>query len=238
MGTETMELLYMLSNAGPVVKLVLLLLLFFSIISWAIVFIKFRYLRRATRESSDFTDVFWQCRTLADAFSKAKALRSSPVARIFITSYMEMARSDVSAGKDKDGRTLKPQTSAFHAMESIKRTLRRSINVEVRRLTQMVPFLATAGNTAPFIGLFGTVWGIMDTFQGIGVSGSASLAVVAPGISEALVATAAGLAVAIPSVVAYNYFTDRIRVLNSELESFSSDLLNIIERDLQKQTEA
>ena len=110
----------------------------------------------------------------------------------------------------------------------------RSIGVEVRRLTQLVPFLATAGNTAPFIGLFGTVWGIMNTFQGIGLSGSASLAVVAPGISEALVATAAGLAVAIPAVIAYNYFTDRIRVLDSELQSFSSDLLNIIEKDIQK----
>jgi biopolymer transport protein TolQ len=110
--------------------------------------------------------------------------------------------------------------------------------VENRRLTQLVSFLATAGNTAPFIGLFGTVWGIMSTFQGIGLSGSASLAVVAPGISEALVATAAGLAVAIPSVIAYNYFNDRIRVLNSELQSFSSDLLNIIERDVLKKLEA
>jgi biopolymer transport protein TolQ len=101
-----------------------------------------------------------------------------------------------------------------------------------------VPFLATAGNTAPFIGLFGTVWGIMNTFQGIGLSGSASLAIVAPGISEALIATAAGLAVAIPSVIAYNYFTDRIRILESELQSFSSDLLNIMERDIQRQMEA
>ncbi|WP_027363063.1 protein TolQ [Desulfospira joergensenii] len=236
MGTETMGLLYMLNDAGPVVKFVLLLLLFFSIISWAIMFIKFRYVRKAYRESSDFTDIFWQCRTLADAFSKAKALRSSPMARIFITAYMEMARSE---GKDgKETRTLKTETSYLHAMGSIKRTLRRSINVELRRLTQLVPFLATAGNTAPFIGLFGTVWGIMGTFQGIGLSGSASLAVVAPGISEALVATAAGLAVAIPSVIGYNYFTDRIRVMNSELESFSSDLLNIIERDIQKQMEA
>jgi len=234
MTAESAGLLHMLNDAGPVVKFIMLLLLFFSIISWAIVFIKFRYLRSAFRESADFTEVFWQCRTLADAFTKAKALRSSPVARIFITAYMEMARSDTKEGKPG---LVRGQTY-FQAMGSVKRTLNRSINVEVRRMTQLVPFLATAGNTAPFIGLFGTVWGIMSTFQGIGLSGSASLAVVAPGISEALVATAAGLAVAIPSVIAYNYFTDRIRVLDSELQSFSADLLNIMERDIQKKMEA
>ena len=99
MTAESAGLLHMLNDAGPVVKFIMLLLLFFSIISWAIVFIKFRYLRHAFRESADFTEVFWQCRTLADAFTKAKALRSSPVARIFITSYMEMARSDTKEGK-------------------------------------------------------------------------------------------------------------------------------------------
>ncbi|MCP4023175.1 MAG: protein TolQ [Desulfobacteraceae bacterium] len=235
MTTETVGLLVMLSDAGPVVKFVMLLLLFFSITSWAIIFIKFRYIRKAYRESAEFTDVFWQCRNLADAFSKAKATRSSPVARIFITAYMEMARSE---GKDKkDSERKLEELTYYHIMDSVKRTIRRSISVEIRRLAQLVPFLATAGNTAPFIGLFGTVWGIMNTFQGIGLSGSASLAVVAPGISEALVATAAGLAVAIPSVIAYNYFMDRIKVLDSELQSFSSDLLNIIERDIQKQTE-
>ncbi|OQY53171.1 MAG: protein TolQ [Desulfobacteraceae bacterium 4572_89] len=230
MTTESIGLLNMLIDAGPVVKFIMLLLLFFSIISWAIMFIKFRYIRKAYKESADFTDIFWQCRTLADAFTKAKSLRSSPMARIFITAYMEMARSDNKDGK----RVLKTDASYFQAMGSVKRVLRRSINVEIRRLSQLVPFLATAGNTAPFIGLFGTVWGIMSTFQGIGMSGSASLAVVAPGISEALVATAAGLAVAIPSVIGYNYFIDRIRVLDSELQSFSSDLLNIIEKDVQK----
>ena len=99
-------------------------------------------------------------------------------------------------------------------------------------MTQMVPFLATTGNTAPFIGLFGTVWGIMNSFHGIGLRGSASLAVVAPGISEALVATAAGLAVAIPAVIAFNYFMQKIKILESELNSFSADFLNIIERDI------
>jgi biopolymer transport protein TolQ len=234
MTTESIGLLYMLTNAGPVVKFIMLLLLFFSIISWSIIFIKFQYVRKAFRDSADFTEVFWQCRTLADAFSKAKALRSSPLARIFLAAYMEAARTE-----SKNNLSARKNTgSTLQTMGSVKRTLNRAINVENRRLTQLVSFLATAGNTAPFIGLFGTVWGIMSTFQGIGLSGSASLAVVAPGISEALVATAAGLAVAIPSVIAYNYFNDRIRVLNSELQSFSSDLLNIIERDVFKKLEA
>ena len=236
MTTESIGLFYMLSDAGPVVKFVMLVLLFFSITSWAIIFIKFRYIRKAFKDSAEFTEIFWQCRNLADAFSKAKALRSSPVARLFITAHMEMARSE---GKDNKKIQVKRTKNAyFQIMGSIKRSLNRTINVEIRRLVQLVPFLATAGNTAPFIGLFGTVWGIMDTFQGIGLSGSASLAVVAPGISEALIATAAGLAVAIPSVIAYNYFTDRVRVLDSELQSFSSDLLNIMERDIQSQMEA
>jgi len=235
MTTETIGLFYMLSDAGPVVKFIMLLLLFFSITSWAIIFIKFRSVRKAFRASVDFTDIFWQCQNLSDAFSKAKTLRSSPAARIFMAAYMEMARSD---GKDRKTPSIqKIDTSYFQMIGSIKRSLTRSIGVENRRMVQLVPFLATAGNTAPFIGLFGTVWGIMGTFHGIGLSGSASLAVVAPGISEALIATAAGLAVAIPSVIAYNYFTDRIRALDSEWQSFSSDVLNIMERDVQKQME-
>ncbi len=231
MNSYVSELITMVSSAGPIVKGVMLVLLFFSVISWAIIFIKFIYLRKAHSESWEFTELFWQCRTLTDAFSKAKALDSSPAARIFMAAYMEMARD---AGK---GTGDKKKTLGLHGISNVKRSLERSINTEVRKLNQLIPFLATAGNTSPFIGLFGTVWGIMGTFHGIGQSGSASLAVVAPGISEALVATAAGLAVAIPSVIAYNYFLDRIRGIHSELNSFSADLLNIVERDIQKQTE-
>jgi biopolymer transport protein TolQ len=117
-------------------------------------------------------------------------------------------------------------------VENIKRALRRAINTEMTRMTKMIPFLATTGNTAPFIGLFGTVWGIMNSFHGIGQMGSASLAVVAPGISEALVATAVGLAAAIPAVIAFNYYMNKIRTLETELHSFSADFLNIVERDI------
>ncbi len=235
MTSETIGVFYMLGGAGPVVKFVLLLLLFFSIVTWAIIFIKYRYIRKANKESADFTELFWQCKNLSEAFSKAKALRASPVARVFMSGYMELSKFQSTREDEEGGKTAgRPETGYLKAVGSLQRTLRRSASLEIRRLSQLVPFLATAGNTSPFIGLFGTVWGIMRTFQGIGMSGSASLAVVAPGISEALIATAAGLAVAIPSVIAYNYFTDKIRAFDSELQGFASDLLNLVEREIQR----
>jgi biopolymer transport protein TolQ len=120
------------------------------------------------------------------------------------------------------------------AVDNLKRALRRAVNMELTGLGKTLPFLATTGNTTPFIGLFGTVWGIMNSFRGIGLKGSANLAVVAPGISEALIATAAGLAAAIPAVVAYNYFTSKVHVLESEMHNFSADFLNLVERDLMR----
>ncbi|NNF99939.1 MAG: protein TolQ [Desulfobacteraceae bacterium] len=225
----------MISNAGLMVQFVLLMLLFFSVTSWAIIIIKFRYIRKALRESGKFTDYFWKSRDLASAFTKAKQLRGSPIARVFQIGYMELKKlrqSGMSAGKKSDDGDPSPLAIQAIGGDNIKRALRRAINSETTRMTQMVPFLATTGNTTPFIGLFGTVWGIMNSFHGIGLRGSASLAVVAPGISEALIATAAGLAVAIPAVIAFNYFMQKIRTIETELISFSADFLNIVERDI------
>lgn len=237
MVAADVDLIQMISGAGLMVQFVLLLLFFFSVTSWAIIFTKYRYVRRAFKESSFFTDFFWESKDLSAAFAKAKQLQGSPVARIFRIGYIELrnlsqsgiptSQSPASPGLG----TIAPG-NGFAGIDNIKRALRRSINAETTRMTQMIPFLATTGNTAPFIGLFGTVWGIMNSFHGIGQKGSASLAVVAPGISEALIATAAGLAVAIPSVIAYNYFMQKIRIIDSELQSFSADFLNIIERDM------
>ena len=235
MGPEEIDIIHMVSNAGLMVQFVLLTLLFFSITSWAIIIIKYRYIRRVYKESEFFTDFFWKSRDLSVAFAKAKQLRGSPIARIFQLGYVELKRlsqSGVSLTGSSSDEEPSSLGASFSGIENIKRALRRAINTEITRLTQMVPFLATTGNTAPFIGLFGTVWGIMNSFHGIGQRGSASLAVVAPGISEALIATAAGLAAAIPAVIAFNYFTQKIRVIESELQSFSADLLNIIERDI------
>lgn len=226
----------MMMNAGLMVQFVLLLLLFFSIASWAIILIKYRYIMKAFRESARFTDFFWKSRDLSNAFLKAKQLGSSPVARVFRVGYLELKKLSKSGVSISQSQSTEAETSSLSSMftgtDNVKRALRRAINTEMTKMTQMVPFLATTGNTAPFIGLFGTVWGIMNSFHGIGLKGSASLAVVAPGISEALVATAVGLAVAIPAVIAFNYFTQKIRVIESELQSFAADFLNIVERDI------
>lgn len=234
MNSTDLDILSMILHAGPMVKFVLLLLLFFSVTSWAIMIMKYRYIKRAFSESAEFIDYFWTSRNLSNAFSKAKQLRGSPVARIFRVGYIELNKLS-RAGSPKASESGAENTSLsarFTGTDNVKRALRRAINSETTRMTRMVPFLATTGNTTPFIGLFGTVWGIMSSFHGIGLRGSASLAVVAPGISEALVATAAGLAAAIPAVIAFNHFMQKIRILDSELQNFSADFLNIIERDI------
>jgi biopolymer transport protein TolQ len=240
MDPTKIEILNMVMGAGLMVKFVLLILLFFSVTSWTIMIIKYRYIKRAYNESAKFTDFFWKSRNLSNAFAKAKQLHGSPIARIFRVGYVELKKlsqsgvpitSDSTHSSESENASL---VSGFTGIDNIKRALRRAINAETTRMTRMVPFLATTGNTTPFIGLFGTVWGIMNSFHGIGLKGSASLAVVAPGISEALIATAAGLAVAIPAVIAFNHFMHKIRIIESELQNFAADFLNIIERDIIK----
>ncbi len=225
---------HLIANASLVVQFVLLVLLLFSVASWSIIFIKFRYLRKAFVESADFTEFFWKSRDLSGAFARAKQFDISPVARVFRIGYLELKRITRAGGgpgmrekSDDDA-----MSNRISGSDNVQRALRRAITSEITRMTQLVPFLATTGNTSPFIGLFGTVWGIMNSFHGIGVRGSANLAVVAPGIAEALIATAAGLAVAIPSVIFFNHFTQKIRTIESELHSFSADFINIIERDI------
>jgi biopolymer transport protein TolQ len=234
--TQTdIDIIQIVGNAGLMVQLVLLLLVFFSVTSWTIILIKWRYLHKGLRESNQFTEYFWKSRDLASVFAKAKQLTGCPVARIFRVGYIELKKISQSSKSAATNGTVgagPSMTGRISGMDNVKRALRRAINSETNRMTQMVPFLATTGNTTPFIGLFGTVWGIMNSFHGIGQRGSASLAVVAPGISEALIATAAGLAVAIPAVIAFNFFMQKIRFMESELISFSADFLNIIERDI------
>ncbi len=235
MVRSDLDVIAIFMNAGLVVQLVLLLLLLFSIASWSIILIKLRYISKSYKESASFIEFFWKSRDLSNAFVKAKQMKNSPVARIFRVGYLELKKLSQS-GMPLSSKSATTEASSlgsrFTGTDNIKRSLRRAINTEMTRLTQMVPFLATTGNTTPFIGLFGTVWGIMNSFRSIGLKGSANLAVVAPGISEALIATAAGLAVAIPAVIAFNHFNQKIRVIETELHGFSADLLNIIERDI------
>ena len=209
--------------AGPVVKLVLLILVYFSVVSWTIIFYKFRTIQRATTESAKFLDFFWNKKRLDAVAQEIKQFSNSPLSALFREGYQELMKLQrVEKGDDSRG-------FADMGGKNIARALRRASTQETQRLEKYLTFLATTGSTAPFIGLFGTVWGIMDSFHGIGQTGSASLAVVAPGISEALIATAIGLMAAIPAVVGYNHFLNKVNVLIGEMDNFSQEFLNIIE---------
>jgi biopolymer transport protein TolQ len=209
------------THSGPIGFGALLVLVAFSVCSWAIIVHKALALRRASTESERFLAAFWEAKRLDQMYQQSDRFPRSPIAQVFRSGYVELARLKKRAeGEETLGGDI----------ENVERALRRSHNAELTALESLTSFLATVGSTAPFIGLFGTVWGIMKAFRDIGRMGSANLATVAPGISEALIATAAGLAAAIPAVIAYNFFLSRIRVLSSEMESFSSDFLNIVKR--------
>lgn len=212
-----------ISQSGPVAMLVLILLLVFSLLSWAIIFVKFRSLRVAGKASAQFTEFFWKIRHFETIFQRSKRYQESPLARVFRSGYQELA--DISQKKNDQG-----NKDHDFGLEGVEHALRRAVVDELSGFEKLVPFLATVGATSPFIGLFGTVIGIMNSFHQIGASGSASLATVAPGIAESLVATAAGLLAAIPAVMAYNYFTSRIRAMSTELDTFASDFINIVRR--------
>ena len=216
----------LITNAGLVVKLVLLILAYFSVTSWAIIIYKTLVIQRATRDSARFLDFFWTTRRF-DAISQGLGnFRHSPLAVLFRDVYQELLQSRRSGeGGSADG-----LDADLGEQERVARVLRRATTSETHRLEKYLAFLATTGSAAPFIGLFGTVWGIMDAFHGIGQSGSASLAVVAPGISEALVATAIGLVAAIPAVIAYNHFLNKVNVLIGEMDNFCQEMLNVVQR--------
>ncbi|MBA3004034.1 MAG: protein TolQ [Desulfurivibrio sp.] len=219
----------MFMSAGLTVKFVMIMLLCFSLYSWFIVFQKFSLFKKARIESEDFLETFWQSKNLSEALRFANNLTLCPEANIFRTGYHELQK----LGKTSSSSRATEETleTRLAGMEPLKRALRKAENIESARLSESLSFLATTGSTAPFIGLFGTVWGIMSSFHEIGLRGSASLAVVAPGVSEALVVTAAGLAVAIPAVVFYNYYSNQMADIESRMHSFSADFLNLVERD-------
>lgn len=228
---EQMSIMKLVMDAGPVVKMVMVVLLIFSVISWAIIFLKAILLRKAKKESDIFLKIFWESRQLEDIYNSSKHLIHSPLVEVFSAGYVELQRFRVKGTGFSEGRENSlPMKSPETAKENIKRALNRAKATEVTKLEKAIPFLATCGSTSPFIGLFGTVWGIMNSFQGIRQKGTAGLSTVAGGISEALVATALGLFAAIPAVIAYNYFVNKIRVLENDINSFESEFMNILER--------
>ncbi len=235
MNPQEFSVFQMILTAGPMVRFVIIILFLFSVATWTIIFIKALQLRRAFAESNVFIDFFWQHRDFSRAFARAKELSSSPVAQMFLAAFMELRRISRTGNPGDSNHKLNPAVSPQDAIANIKRALNRAANSESVKLIRMVPFLATAGNIAPFIGLFGTVWGIMTSFHGMAYNkGATSLSAVAPGISEALIATAFGLFVAIPAVIGYNYFVQKIRIIEAEMSGFADDFLNIVEIELRR----
>lgn len=216
------SILDLIGHAGPVAKFVLAMLVFASIHSWAIIFAKWRILRGANSENESFLDAFWKSRNIDEIFGKSEVYKRSPVAAVFRSGVKELRKFTVSEF------TATEQTH----VENVHRALSRATNSEIAALEKGVSWLATIASGAPFVGLFGTVWGIMDSFGRIGASGSANLAIVAPGISEALIATAMGIGAAIPAVVAYNHFASQIKRQAIDMDNFTQDLINIIQRSI------
>ncbi|RYZ87287.1 MAG: protein TolQ [Proteobacteria bacterium] len=220
-----------LAQASPVVQLTLVILIGLSIFCWAIAYTKFRQLKIVHTANELFIAKFWKVSSLDTLYADVDDYPDSSMARIFKSAYLEMKKMAESPLMSKGDADNKPQLSG---LDNLERALRKSTENEIAKMETRLTVLATTGSTGPFIGLFGTVWGIMGSFHKIGQTGNASLAVVAPGISEALIATAIGLVAAIPAVILYNNFVARIRREEMELNNFSADFLNIVKRNFFK----
>ncbi len=224
-------LLERISESGFVVLMVLIVLVLASLVCWAILFAKYFFLRKLTVHSEQFIDKFWDSHSLNDLNTSLKSYADSPAKEIFRSGYGELVR-----GSRLRQTSANEELATKAVMGNMGRTLRKARMAERRAMERHLPILAICASAAPFIGLFGTVWGIMTAFQGIAESGSASLAAVAPGISEALIATAFGLAAAIPAAIGFNIFSTMIRRLMTNLDNFSADFLNIVEGYLVSET--
>lgn len=224
----------LVASASPVAKVVLLILALFSIVSWAVILYKLWMFRRAERQTSTFLDVFRRSNKFSEVQAVCRSLGDSPLVGLFQAGYAELTAQLRQGNPEPDGGG-NPRAGAtrptLKSLTAVDRALLRASVVEVNKLERRVPFLATTASIAPFIGLFGTVWGIMAAFQGIGQTGSTSLGVVATPIAEALIATAAGLFAAIPAVYFYNHLTQRVKLFASEMDDFAMEFLNIAERN-------
>jgi biopolymer transport protein TolQ len=224
---DKLDIISLIVHAGAVPKAVLGLLALMSMISWYVIGAKWMYLSRAYRRSVHFVEKFWDS-SLDEMWKAAQEAPPSPVSEVFRAGYLELIKLRKRHAQAQAG--AKTDEAGLGDIESIERSLSRARTMAITEMENKVPFLATTASAAPFIGLFGTVWGIMNSFRNIGAKGAANLATVAPGIAEALVATAIGLVAAIPAVMGYNYLSRRIRVISAEMETFTNDFLNIIRR--------
>ncbi len=229
-----MNAINLILQSGVVAKGVLGILLIFSLACWTIIFMKLRALRHVDRQDERFLRLFRDSKNLATTFEDCRRLPQSPLAALFREGYRELnyglKGNPGPGGAGAEGAARGMEVPPDDLLSRVSRTLRHASLREISLLERALIFLATTGNTTPFIGLFGTVWGIMDAFHGIGVTGSANLGAVAPGIAEALITTAAGLAVAIPGVIAYNYFLNRIKGTATRMDLFALEFLGTAER--------
>ncbi len=230
---EGLDPFQLIADSGPIVIGVLVTLVIFSLVSWAIILSKWMVLRRAETHSSAFLEIFRRSKKFSEVHSVCQQLRSSPLVGMFLSGYNELGyqlRSSKGGSKGRDDES-EGDGSQIKSLDSIARSLVRASHAEMAKLERRLGFLATTGSATPFIGLFGTVWGIMNAFQQIGAVQAANISVVAPGVSEALIATAAGLAAAIPAVIFYNYFLNWVKLLGTEMDDFALEYLSIIERN-------
>ena len=231
-GEISLTLVDLIANSGSMAKGVLFLLFVFSVISWTIILQKFFIYRKISRQDKLFLSIFEKSDNLNNIYNYSRKLRQSPLARIFLTGYHELYLFQEMAKKEKDSKTVRGKISediSSRDLKGIGIAMYKAINQEVERLSHRLDFLATTGSTTPFIGLFGTVWGIMHSFRAIGAKGTASIGGVAPGIAEALIATAAGLIAAIPAVIFYNYFSRKIESFTIRMDDFSHDFVFMAE---------
>ena len=216
------EIWQLLTNTGPVARLVLLMLLGFSILSWAIILRKFRTFRAARNESLEFLKVFRQSKKLSEIRAFCRTLKESPLPEVFQSGYREI--------EGQAAMIESPGKPRIRSLEAVRRALQIGASTELGRMEQWLVWLATTGSVTPFVGLFGTVWGIIDAFHGLATAGTATLHSVAPGIAEALITTAAGLFAAVPAVIAYNILLQRIKEFGTQMDDFALEFLNMTER--------
>ncbi|HUR35825.1 MAG TPA: MotA/TolQ/ExbB proton channel family protein [Vicinamibacterales bacterium] len=231
--TAETSILGLIARSTPVSKAVLLTLALMSVGSWAIILYKLWVFRRSERQSSSFLDVFRRSSKFSEVQAVCRSLTESPLVGLFQSGYAELTAQLRQAGPDEAA--TNPRAGAprptLKSLAAVDRALIRASVVEVNKLESRITFLATTASIAPFVGLFGTVIGIMMSFQMIGETGSTNLASVGPGIAEALIATAFGLIAAVPAVVGYNYLSNRVRLFASQMDDFAMEFLNIAERN-------
>jgi biopolymer transport protein TolQ len=232
LGAGSNSLLTFIRETGTTAKVVLGILLVFSVISWLIIIAKYIRLKRIQGQSGRFLDFFRRSKRFSEVNTIAAQLTDTPLTTLFKSGYAELdAQIKAARSEEPAGPTTGAARLLIKNISGIERALERASGAEVSRLTRWLTFLATTASACPFIGLFGTVWGIMGAFSSIGTSGSTSIVAVAPGISEALINTAAGLAAAIPALVAYNYFMGQIRQMRATMDDFALEFLNLAERN-------